>query len=133
MNRSAERSPLSRVSRTVKVLPENTALPLLLRRPGRFARLYWLPLLLLAAASAADAATTLSNMHELGPEIEVHLVQRLFCQAFGATVGVPLAKLIQVGFVVLVAAWWRPWCAWLMAGCGILYGLAAVSNHFLLL
>lgn len=52
---------------------------------------------------------------------------------FGAAVGVPLAKGIQLGFVLSVAAWWRPWCAGLLAGCGTLYGLAAVSNYFTLI
>jgi hypothetical protein len=46
---------------------------------------------------------------------------------------VPVAKAIQLAFVLLVAAWWRPWCPWLLGACGLLYGAAAVSNHFLLL
>jgi hypothetical protein len=51
----------------------------------------------------------------------------------GVTAGVPVAKAVQLAFVLLVAAWWRPWCPWLLGACGLLYGMAAVSNHFLLL
>jgi hypothetical protein len=32
----------------------------------------------------------------------------------------------------LVAAWWRPWCRWILLTCAGLYTLAAVSNYFLL-
>ena len=39
----------------------------------------------------------------------------------------------KVAFVILVAAWWRPWCAWILRLCGVLYCLAAASNHLNLL
>jgi len=49
----------------------------------------------------------------------------------GVEAGVPIAKLLQLGFVLLVAAWWRPWCRWILLACGCLYALAATSNYFL--
>src|SRR5688500_14624871 len=108
-----------------KLLPEKTELPLLLRRPADFVRRYWAPLLVLAAGATADAVTTLLNLRRFGPSVEVHPAQRLVSEVVGVTAGVPVAKLIQIGFVLLVAAWWRPWCPWLLAACGLLYGAAA--------
>lgn len=106
---------------------------ILFRRPRRFARAYRWALMLSFLGAAADAATTLRNMQLYGPGIELHLVQRLFSEVLGVSAGVPLAKITQFAFVVFVASWWRPWCPWILGVCGILYGLAAVSNHFLLL
>jgi hypothetical protein len=91
-----------------RILPEKTELPLLLRHPATFARRYWAALLLLAAGATADAVTTLVNLRRFGPSVEVHPVQRLVSEIFGVTAGVPVAKVIQLGFVLLVAAWWRP-------------------------
>jgi len=115
------------------MLPARTEWPLLLRQPGRFAARYWIPLLVLAVGPTADAITTYQNTVQYGSGIEVHPVQRWVFDLLGADIGVPIAKVVQVSFVVLVAAWWRPWCAWLLALCGGLYGYAAASNHFLLL
>ena len=105
----------------------------LVRQPGSFIRRYRWVLLVLAVGATADAITTLINLREYGPEIEVHLVQRLVSYIVGVTAGVPIAKMIQLGFVVAVAAWWRPWCSWILGICGVLYSAAAVSNHFLLM
>lgn len=111
------------------ILPARTELPLLVRTPASFARRYWLPVLLLVICATADAVTTYRNTALYGPDVEVHPVQRILFAVLGAEVGVPLAKVLQVGFVLLVAAWWKPWCGWLMSLCGVLYGLAALSNH----
>jgi hypothetical protein len=115
------------------ILPEKTDLPLLLRHPAAFGRRYWAPLLVLGIGATADAVTTLINLRRFGPSVEVHPAQRLVSEIVGVTAGVPVAKAIQLAFVLLVAAWWRPWCPWLLGACGLLYGAAAVSNHFLLL
>jgi hypothetical protein len=115
------------------LMPERTSLPLLVKHPLAFARLYAFPLALLLAGATADAITTFNIMRRFGPETEVHLVQRIVFHVLGVTAGVPVAKAIQIAFVLLVAAWWRPWCGWLLALCGVLYGLAAVSNHWMLL
>jgi hypothetical protein len=114
-------------------IPRQSELPRLLRHPRSFARAYWLPLAMLLIGATADAITTYRNMRTYGLGIEAHIVQRWVSQAVGIHAGVPLAKLIQLGFVLLVAAWWRPWTPWLLAACGILYSAAAVSNYFLLL
>jgi hypothetical protein len=117
----------------VPIVPRNTNLPLLAKEPGAFARTYRIPLLILAAGATADLITTLINLRRYGPSVEAHPVQRLVSEVIGVSAGVPVAKVIQLGFVLLVAAWWRPWCAWILAICGVLYSLAAISNHFLLL
>jgi hypothetical protein len=113
------------------ILPRRTNLRILCRRPRRFARAYRAALVLLSMAVAADAVTTLRNMRQFGADIELHIVQRLVSELLGVNLGVPVAKLIQLGFVLLVASWWRPWCAWMLWGCAVLYALAALSNHFM--
>lgn len=115
----------------MRSVPENTSLPMLLRDPVRFARIYPLALLVLLSGAAADAFTTYRNLALYGLDVEVHLPQRLISMVIGPAIGVPLAKLIQLAFVIVVASWWRPWCAPLMIACGLLYALAAMSNYFL--
>ena len=115
------------------ILPDRTELPLMLGRPAAFARRYRGPLLLLLAGATADAVTTLVNLRRFGAGIEVHPVQRWVFEWFGVEAGVPVAKLCQLACVLAVAAWWRPWCRWVLTICGVFYLAAAVSNHFLLL
>jgi hypothetical protein len=112
------------------IAPRDSELPALIAHPAAFLRQYRVPLLLLVAAATADALTTIVALKRYGVDAEVHLVQRLVIHVIGIVPGVPLAKLIQVFFVVLVAAWWRPWCRWIIYGCAALYTLAAMSNHF---
>lgn len=113
------------------MIPARSELPTLVRSPAVFLRRYWIPLGLLLVAATADAITTYRNSVAYGTGIEVHPVQRWVFEWFGAAVGVPLAKVLQVGFVIFVAAWWRPWCWAIIALCAALYGLAAMSNHHL--
>lgn len=112
-------------------LPEKTEIPQLLGAPGAFIRAYRWPLVVLACGAMADVVTTLVNLRRYGPDVEAHLVQRWVSQVVGVEAGVPLAKVLQLSFVIAVAAWWRPWTGWLMALCGLLYAGAAVSNHYL--
>jgi hypothetical protein len=114
-----------------RLIPRNTELPTLVRAPLLFLRRYWLPLFLLLCGAVLDALTTYVNVRDFGADIEVHPVQRFVMTLFGPALGVPAAKAGQLFFVVAVAAWWRPWCGWLLALCGCFYGLAAASNHFL--
>ena len=112
-------------------IPKDSALPQLLLRPREFVRSYrWFLVALLAGASA-DVFTTLWNLRAYGAGVEVHIVQRWVSQLVGVEAGVPLAKLGQLFFVILVAAWWRPWCRWILLSCACLYALAAMSNYFL--
>jgi hypothetical protein len=114
------------------LLPRDSALPLLFTRPLEFRNRYrWFLLWLLSGASC-DLFTTLWNLREYGPSIEVHIVQRWLSHWLGVDAGVPIAKVIQLMFVLLVAAWWRPWCKWILLTCGTLYFLASISNYFLL-
>jgi len=113
------------------VLPRDSALPMLVFRSREFVRSFRWCLVVLLLGASADVFTTLWNLRAYGPGVEVHLVQRWVSQIVGVEAGVPVAKLIQLGFVVVVAAWWRPWCKWLLIGCGCLYSLAAMSNYFL--
>ena len=115
------------------LLPRKTEIPLLLNHPVRFIRAYWIALLILLIGATADVITTLVNLRLYGPDVEAHIVQRWVSQIFGVHAGVPLAKLAQLAFVLFVAAWWKLWTPWLLALCGLLYGAAAVSNHFLLI
>ncbi len=115
------------------LLPRRTALFELLRTPATFAHRYAWPLALLLIGATADVVTTLVNLLRYGVEVEAHLVQRWVSMIVGIPAGVPLAKAIQLAFVLLVAAWWRPWCAWILTICALLYTAAAISNHFLLL
>ena len=116
-----------------RILPSDTELPQLLRHPRAFLIRYRWEMLVLWAGTSADLWTTLVNIEKYGPGIEAHVVQRMMSELFGIAVGVPLAKSFQFLFVVVVAAWWKPWCRWVLILCGILYGAAAVSNHWLLL
>jgi hypothetical protein len=116
-----------------RILPRNTEIPLLVGQPRLFLIRYRWALLVLWSGASADLWTTLVNIEKYGSGIEAHIVQRMMSEMFGVAVGVPLAKLFQSLFVLIVAAWWKPWCRWLLILCGILYGAAAVSNHWLLL
>ena len=115
------------------IVPRQTELPRLLKDPLSFARIYWLPVAILFAGAAADCITTYHNLVLYGPDVEAHVVQRWASEMVGVRAGVPIAKLIQLAFVVGVAAWWKRWTPWLMIACGLLYGAAAVSNYYLLL
>ena len=118
---------------SVVILPRDSAIPLLIDRPGEFVRAYRIALVVLVLGASADLFTTLWNLRTYGPAVETHLVQRWVSQIVGVEAGVPMAKAMQLAFVVFVAAWWRPWCGTLLIVCGSLYAAAAVSNYFLLL
>jgi uncharacterized membrane protein len=92
------------------ILPRHSALPLLLNAPRSFATLYRIPLVVLVLGAIADLFTTLWNLRLYGPMVETHLVQRWVSELFGVEAGVPLAKAMQLAFVLFVAAWWQPWC-----------------------
>lgn len=119
--------------RSMVLYPRHSDLPLLFKHPAAFVHRYRWPLFVLLAGAAADAVTTYVNLRQFGTGVEVHPAQRVVSNLVGVAAGVPLAKLIQLAFVLFVAAWWRPWCRWVLTVCGVLYLLAAVSNHFLLL
>jgi hypothetical protein len=114
-------------------LPRDSEIAILLSHPRRFVGRYRIPLVVLVLGAGADVFTTLWNLRAYGPMVEAHIVQRWVSQIVGVEAGVPLAKLMQLSFVIFVAAWWRPWCAALLITCGCLYAAAAVSNYFLLL
>ena len=115
------------------LIPRKTELFRLVNEPRAFVRTYWVSLTILVVGAIADAITTFQNMRAYGPSIEAHPVQRWVSEVMGVTAGVPLAKLIQFGFVIFVAAWWKPWTPWLLVICGLLYSASAISNHFQLL
>ena len=107
-----------------------TSLRLLFRRPGTFARIYRLPLAILLIGSILDTATTMKVMYRYGIDCELHPAMWLMAGIFGITVGVPLGTVARLGFVLVVAALRRSWTGWILLMCGVLYGLAAASNHF---
>ena len=114
-------------------LPRQTELPRLLSRPLDFARGYAISLTVLCVGSLADLLTTWHNLRLYGPGVETHPVQRLVSQVAGVNAGVPIAKAFQFAFVLLVAAWWKPWTRPILLICGVLYLAASISNYFLLL
>jgi len=115
----------------MSILPGQTNLPLLLCHPASFARQYWWALAILVIGGAADGLTTYLALRQFGIEAEMHIVQRWASEILGVALGVPLAKIGQMLFVILVAAWWRRWTSGLLVACGLLYGLAALNNHYL--
>ena len=112
------------------LIPRHSELTTLRKQPSRFFLRYRYSLAVLVVGAVLDALTTYENVRQFGAHVETHPVQRLFFETLGPALGVPLAKAIQLGFVIFVAAWWRPWTRWLLLICGALYTLAAVSNHF---
>lgn len=112
-----------------RAIPRRTHLWLLLLEPLRFRDRYRWPLFFLVLAAFFDGLTTYRFLHTLGPEAEFHPVQRLVFTWLPPMAGILLAKGGQVLCTVLVAAWWQPWCKWLMLLAASLYALAAVSNH----
>jgi hypothetical protein len=114
-------------------LPRDSALPMLARQPRLFIKTYRWPLVCLVLGAAADIFTTLWNLRAYGPQVEMHVVQRWISLLVGVEIGVPLAKALQSAVAILAAAWWRPWCRWILLACGLLYALGALSNYYLLL
>jgi uncharacterized membrane protein len=90
-----------------------------------------MPLAVLMVGAVLDGVTTYSNVRDYSADVEVHPVQRVVFQVLGPAVGVPVAKALQVACVLFVAALWRRWCPWVLVLSGLLYALAAASNHFL--
>jgi hypothetical protein len=108
-----------------------TYFPLLLAHPGRFVRRFRWAMLLLVVGGLLDGWTTVINLAQFGVEVEVHPLQRWMALHLGIVPGLPLAKALQVVTAVVVAAAWKAWTGWLMGLCGLLYSLAAISNHLL--
>jgi len=116
----------------MNLLPRKINLRILFRHPLIVIQIYRLPLLILFVGALFDVLTTYRLVHRYGSEVEVHLVQRFVFDIFGSTLGVPLAKIAQLVCVILVVNWWRTWCCWILAICGLLYTLASNSNYFML-
>jgi hypothetical protein len=112
------------------VVPRESHLWLLLREPLGFRDRYRWPLFLLVLAAFFDGLTTYQFLQTLGPQAEFNPFQRLVFTHLPPLAGIVLAKSGQVIAAVLVAAWWQPWCKGLMLLTALIYGLAAVSNHF---
>ncbi|MBI4582249.1 MAG: hypothetical protein HY718_21315, partial [Planctomycetes bacterium] len=83
---------------------------------------YRWPLFILLVGAFFDGLTTYQFLQTLGPEVEVHPVQQLLFTWLPPLLGVLLAKTGQVVAAILLAAWWRPWCRWIMLVCGVIYG-----------
>lgn len=121
---------LARRRRPLWRWPVKSELPTLNHHPWLFVRTYRWALLLLLVGASLDAATTMNLMYAHGTSGEVHPAMRMMAELLGITMGVPIGTLVRMGFVVFVAALWRGWCGWILLACGILYCLAAASNHF---
>lgn len=106
-------------------------LGILAYKPLLFIRVYRWPLIILAIGALLDTITTMNSMNLVGPESELHPGIRAIVQQYGITFGMPIGTIVRLGVVLFVAALWRRWCWWVLTICGILYILAAMSNHFL--
>ena len=117
----------------MRLLPWKNNLFLLGRRPGHFVRIYRWPLLVLLVGATLDLLTTIAFLSHYGVASELHPFQRWFASSLGIVPGILVAKSLQTAWAVVAAALWRPWTVWLLYACGLLYTLAAASNHFELL
>ncbi len=102
----------------------------MIRRPGVFVRKYLPSLACLLIGASLDTATTIVFMLQTSPSEEMHPVVRAAAEVFGVWVGMVLATVGRLMFVLLVAGLWRRWCNWVLGICALLYVLAAGSNHF---
>lgn len=107
-----------------------TNLPILGRRPGVFARKYWLAITAVVVAAVLDMLSTIGFMFEYGSQSELHLPMRAMAEIFGIVRGLVLGTLGRLLFVMIVAAIWRRACAAIMLVCAVIYLLAAMCNHF---
>ncbi|MFW6061978.1 MAG: hypothetical protein ACOC93_04140 [Planctomycetota bacterium] len=108
-------------------------LELVTRAPLAFLHRCRWPLMLQVVGGILDLSTSVVNVARFGTHVELHLVKRWMAETLGVIPGLPIAKALQVGGVIVLAAAWRDWCEWLISLCGLLYGLAAVSNHYCLI
>ena len=106
-------------------------LRILAYKPWLFIRVYRWALVILLIGALLDTITTMNSMSLYGTDDELHPGIRVIVQQYGITFGMPIGTIVRLGFVLFVAAIWRRWCWWVLTICGILYTLAAMSNHFL--
>lgn len=114
----------------ITIIPGKCLIGSMIRDPFGFRKEYKWPLFILVLGAFLDGITTYQFLHTIGPDGEVHPVQRLVFTYLPPMPGILFAKSCQVAFAILVAAWWQPWCKWLMITTGGVYMLAAMSNHF---
>lgn len=95
--------------------------------PG-FIRRHRVLLALLSLASLADCASTIHFMvHDTGLE-ETHPIVREICRWLGPVLGPIVGKLAQLISVIAVAAFLRPWAAYILGTVTALYFYAAWYN-----
>ena len=104
-----------------------------LRRPGLFLGIYRWSILVLLIGLIADGTTTYRFVGEFGPRSELHPAMMIVLEVLGRNVGIVVGSVGRLAAVILVAGLFRKWRGRLMLICGILYCLAAVTNHFGLL
>jgi hypothetical protein len=114
----------------MSIVPRKCLIGLLVCDPLRFLKDYRWPLFILVLGAFLDGVSTYQFLSTVGPDGEVHPVQRLVFTYLPPMLGILFAKACQVIAAVFVAAWWQPWCKWLLLITGVLYILAAMSNYF---
>jgi len=107
-----------------------TNLHILNSRSGLFFRKYWPGILWVFIGAMLDTLTTINFMNLYGTEGELHPAMRMMSEEFGVVTGVCVGTLVRLTFVIFVAAIWRGWTWTILWICGLLYCLAAASNHF---
>jgi len=104
-----------------------------LRHPRLFLGIYRWPILVLLVGLIVDGITTYRFVGEFGPRSELHPAMWIVLEVLGRDVGIVVGSIGRLIAVIFVAGLFRKWRGRLLLICGILYCLAAVSNHFRLL
>jgi hypothetical protein len=103
----------------------------LARQPVTFLRRYRWAVAILLIGALADMLTTIVNLARFGTVAEVHPAMRIMAELYGVQAGIIVGTVVRVLVVLFVASLWTRWCRAMLVVCGLLYGLAAMNNHFL--
>ena len=93
-----------------------------------YLRRYWIFLVLIILAAAADMFSTIRFMLLEGPEAEGHPAVRLLANIFGPVFGSVIGKICQFAVIISVTVYLRRWAVYIFATVIILYTWAAWYN-----
>lgn len=93
-----------------------------------YLRRYWIFLVLIIIAAAADMFSTIRFMLLEGPEAEGHPAVRLLANFLGPVIGPVVGKICQFAVVIAVTVYLRRWAVYIFVTVIILYTWAAWYN-----
>lgn len=111
--------------------PIRSELETLAHRPVVFLQRYRWGVALLLSGALADMITTIVNLARFGTVAEVHPAMRIMAELYGVHAGIVVGTIARILVVLFVASLWTRWCRPMLVLCGVLYGVAAMNNHFL--